>query len=118
VAVIGFAGGGLRARRLEVDELRVPVAHGHRVGDAPRAWLVYDVEADVCELTANGWWVLYRDELIVGSVRQVIALRVHERDLAGRPFRLCHVAARWGGVLLPTPAAAGPPSSASDVRST
>jgi len=80
---------------------------------------VRDVEADVCEHSRNGSWTCYRDELVIGRARQIIALRVQERDLAGTPFRLCHVAARWGGVLLPRPPpATDPPSSVSDARST
>jgi hypothetical protein len=71
----------------------------------------------LCELSPHGWWVLYRDQLIVGTARQAIALSVHQRDLAGKPFRLCQVTARWGGVLL-DPRTAEPPSSTSEARST
>lgn len=43
---------------------------------------------------AGAWYVL-----VMNRPRQVVALRVHQRDLAGRPFHLCHVDARGGGVL-------------------
>jgi hypothetical protein len=58
------------------------VARDLSADSQPRAWLVQDIEADVCELTSNGWWVLYRDEIVIGSVRQVIALPVEDRPAA------------------------------------
>jgi hypothetical protein len=55
----------------------------------PRSPLIEDVDADDLELETNGCYVLTRYQLIVNQPRRVIALRVHPRDLAGRPIRLC-----------------------------
>jgi len=65
----------------------------------PRVWLIQDVEAH--ELRDDGKQVtLLGRALVMDQPREVIALRVDKRELAGRPFRLCDVHARWGGVRL------------------
>jgi hypothetical protein len=65
----------------------------------PRVWLIHDVEAD--EVYNDGRFVtLQGGRLVMDQPRQVTALRGDRRELAGRPFRLCDVPARWGGVRL------------------
>jgi hypothetical protein len=66
---------------------------------ASGVYLIWDVEAD--EVYDDGRTVtLYGHALVMDRPRQVIALRVDKRVLAGKPFRLCDVHARWGGVRL------------------
>jgi hypothetical protein len=64
----------------------------YRPGAWPRAPLVVDVDAD--EHEEHEWYhEFWRNTLVVDRPRRVIELRVDRRDLAVRPFRVCHVRA-------------------------
>ena len=75
---------------------------------APGAHLIRDVEAQ--ELRDDGkQFTLIGQALVMDQPREVIALRVDKRELAGQPFQLCDVHARWGGVRLCSRAASPAP---------
>jgi len=56
---------------------------------APGGWLIRDVEA--VELRDGKQITLLGRTLVMDQPREVIALRVDKRELAGGPFRLCDV---------------------------
>jgi hypothetical protein len=92
----------LRARRRLCAAVRSSMATWrvtYRPACDPRAWLVRDVEADELREDARQFTLTGR-ALVLDQPRDVIALRVDKRELAGKPFRLCEVHARWGGVRL------------------
>jgi len=71
----------------------------YRPTASPPSPLITDVVAEVHE-EHQRHHVFFADVPVMDRPRRFIVLRVDKRDLAGRPFRLCDVTVRWGGVRL------------------